>query len=134
MKDVTTTWGAPLLLSLLCATPFFLAPSRDAGALLKSLRDGDCAALAVLAAHHPEAITPELMRELSTHEDLLLRELVAHQGWIPHVQLREQLAVCATLEPLSLRDRAKLWTDRRTTSRDTLTQADLATYWQTRKP
>jgi len=134
VRDVFKSWGAPILLGAICAAPFIGSAPADAASLLKALRSGRCDALAILATHHPEELTPELMRELATHEDHRLRELVAHQDWIPHIPLRDQLKVCATLEPRELRDRARIWSERRTTSRETLTRSDIVTYWQKREP
>ena len=134
MSPKGVNWGTPLALALLCLAPFFSARQPSEEALLHRLRSGDCEALPLLSAAHPHALTSALMEELARHEDLRLRELVAHQAWIPHVKLREQLTRIATLEPLELRERAKVWAERRTTSRETLTRADIAAYWASREP
>ena len=134
MSPKRDSWATPIALALLCAAPFFSARQPSEEVLLQRLRSGDCEALPLLAAAHPNALTSALMEELVQHEDHRLRELVAHQAWIPHVKLREQLTRIATLEPRELRERAKVWAERRTTSRETLTRADIAAYWASREP
>ena len=77
-------------------------------------------------------LTPELMKELASHKDLRLRELVAHQAWNPHISLRDQHTVASTLEPADVRARAVIWINRRTNSSGTLTADDLDSYWESR--
>jgi hypothetical protein len=126
-------WRAPVLIGTLCIAPFLSSGPPDSEALLAELRSGGCEALPLLATHHPEELTLALMSELARHEEPLVRELVAHQDWIPHVNLHDQLAVAATLEPASTRTRALTWITYRTTSRDVLTREAIASYWQTRE-
>lgn len=133
MSREIKSWLAPVILALMCVAPFLTASSLDAETLLARLRSGDCAALPLLATHQPEELTLDLMTELAQHREPRVRELVGHQDWIPHINLRAQLAVVATLEPASLRERAMIWITRRTTSKGTLTRDDLASYWKTRK-
>lgn len=106
-------------------------PLRDTSAA--TLRDqliaGDCEALPLLAAHHPETLTQEFIRSLAAHTNPRLRELIAHPAWIPHISLQAQAELVRTLEPAPLRRRATLWLARRPTSQRTLTTADIASYW-----
>jgi len=126
-------WATPIILAALCVAPFLGGGPLESEALLARLRAGDCEALPLLATHQPGELTPALMTELAQHEDPRVRELVGHQDWIPHVNIRTQLAAVATLEPAHLRERAMIWVSRRSTSRGALTREDLASYWQTRK-
>ncbi|MCH2102814.1 MAG: hypothetical protein MK297_02250 [Planctomycetes bacterium] len=134
MNPKRVSWATPIALALLCAAPFLSKSRASEEVLLQRLRSGECEALPLLAAGYPHALTPALMEELARHEEHRLRELVAHQAWIPHVKLRDQLTRIATLEPRELRERAKVWAERRTTSRETLTRADIAAYWTSREP
>ena len=97
--------------------------------LSSALLEGDSTALPRLAASHPEALTLELMRALAAHPDARLRELTAHQDWIPHVSIKDQMQVVRGLEPEALRARATLWLTHRATSQNTLTLSELETYW-----
>lgn len=127
-------WCAPIALGLLCLLPFVLHKETGAEALLIRLKSGDCDALPLLASHHPEELTLDLMATLARHDDLRIRELIGHQDWIPHVKFHSQHAVAATLDPAHVRERTMIWILRRTTSRDALTNADIATYWHSRNP
>ena len=69
---------------------------------------------------------------LLEHADHRLRELVAHQAWIPHLDLRFQVEAVSKLEPPRVRERALLWLSRRTTSQKTLTLEDIDAYWTSR--
>lgn len=132
MSQSNRAWCAPITLGLLCLIPFLIPQETDAEALVGRLKSGDCEALPLLANHHPEELTLELMTTLARHEDHHLRELVGHQDWIPHINLRKQLEVAATLEPAELRQRTMIWIARRTTSRAALTLQDIASYWDSR--
>lgn len=134
MSQSNRAWCAPITLGLLCLIPFLTPQETDAEALLVRLNSGDCEALPLLASHHPEELTLDLMAALARHEDHHLRELVGHQDWIPHINLRNQLSIAATLEPAELRGRAMIWIARRTTSKEALTLLDIATYWDSRNP
>ena len=133
MSLLHKAWRAPALFGALCIVPFLSSGPPDSQALLALLRSGGCEALPVLTTHHPEELTLALMKELALHEEARVRELVAHQDWTPHVTLHDQLAVAATLEPASTRARAMTWITYRSTSRDVLTKAAVASYWQTRR-
>jgi hypothetical protein len=132
MSQLKRAWCAPIALGLLCLTPFLVPQETDAQALLSRLHSGDCEALPLLANLHPEELTLELMTALARHEDHDLRELVGHQDWIPHINLRNQLTVAATLEPAEVRQRAMIWIGRRSTSREALTLLDIGSYWDSR--
>ena len=132
MSHSNRAWCAPITLGLLCLLPFLAPHETSAEELLGRLKSGDCEALPILANHHPEELTLELMAALARHEDPHLRELVGHQDWIPHINLRNQLSVAATLEPAELRERAMIWIGRRSTSREALTLRDIASYWGAR--
>lgn len=134
MTPKTPSWRAPLYLLALAALPFLLPYSTDATTLTARLLDGDCEALPVLAQHHPEALTTELLQTLATHSDPRLRELTLHQAWIPHIPIHAQLEIARTLEPPELRQRAHLWLSRRTTSLKSLTLKDIESYWTSRDP
>ena len=118
------------LIALLCLN------SRDlsADALTQELLRGDYEALPLLAAQHPESLTPELMHTLAAHPDWRLRELVAHHCWNPHVSLDTQRGAVMSLEPAEVRERAALWFRGRVSSRDPLTLADIQSYWTSLAP
>lgn len=132
MSKMSVSWRAPLTLAALCILPFLLQGSSDPDTLRERLLEGDCEALPVLARYHPELLNQELQETLLLHPDHRLRELVAHQAWIPHVSLQSQADAVAKLEPVELRERALLWLSRRTTSQLSLTLEDLASYWSSR--
>jgi len=127
-------WRWPTALVILCSLPFVLSGVDDADSLVLRLKDGGCEALPVLAVHHPDRLTLDLMKSLAQHEDPRLREIVGHQAWNPHVNLRTQLSVAATLEPASVRKRAMIWIARRTTSKETLTAVEIHSYWRSMDP
>ena len=132
MNRLLTT-GALIALSLWTLTS--LAASirpKEAAELKSSLLSGDTAALALLKAAHPEALTIDLMQRLATHQDLKLRELTAHQAWTPQISLEQQIKVVQSIEPDWVRERGTLWLTRRATSQNTLTLNELETYWSSK--
>lgn len=106
--------------------------SSTATELEASLLSGDAAALPLLKAAHPDALTVELMQRLAAHPDLKLRELTAHQAWTPRVSLDQQVQIVQSLEPDWVRKRGALWLTRRATSQNTLTLSELETYWSSK--
>jgi hypothetical protein len=124
-----TLWTLSSLVNL---WEMLVPQQREVDEITSSLLSGDTAALPLLAASHPEALTLDLMRELASHPDERLRELTAHQEWIPHVSIDQQIQVVRGLEPAWLRDRATLWLTRRATSQNTLTLSELETYWNSK--
>ena len=132
MNRLLTT-GALIALSIWTLTS--LAASlqpKEAAELESSLLSGDTAALALLKAAHPEALTIDLMQRLATHQDLKLRELTAHQAWTPQISLEQQIKVVQSIEPDWVRERGTLWLTRRATSQNTLTLNELETYWSSK--
>ncbi len=103
--------------------------TSDAAEQRAALMGGDCAALPRLAASHPEELNIELMRELAAHPNERLRELTAHQAWIPHISIEQQIEVVQGIKPERLRASCELWITRRATSKNTLTLSELQTYW-----
>ena len=106
--------------------------SSTATELESSLLSGDAAALPLLKAAHPDALTIELMQRLAVHQNLKLRELTAHQAWTPQVSLDQQIQIVKSLEPDWVRERGALWLTRRATSQNTLTHSQLETYWSSK--
>ena len=106
--------------------------SSTATELESSLLSGDAAALPLLKAAHPDALTIKLMQRLAVHQNLKLRELTAHQAWTPQVNLDQQIQIVKSLEPDWVRERGALWLTRRATSQNTLTLSQLETYWSSK--